>query len=163
MLPDILWQGMMALGTVEAYLAQVQKVAGIGIESQGFRGGQHEVGSVKVLQAAAESAESGIGPSIAAWHGEMPVHVPPLRGRRLRQVSAQRQAVPESLQSCSCRHRVRLAQMATSLKSAHNFTSSWHLVEHLLLLKSTNRYWIKKSPWERACLWLLQQGTGMPC
>ena len=57
---------MIALGTMKAYLAQVQEVTGVGIKGQGFRSGQHEVVGVKLLQAAAECAKPGIGPSIAA-------------------------------------------------------------------------------------------------
>ena len=71
-----------------------------GSNAQGLRGGEHEMGSVKVLRASAVCAKSGIRPRLAAGHEVMALSVPPVWRRRLWQVSAQRQALPEALQAC---------------------------------------------------------------
>ena len=108
---------MLALRVAMVHLAQVQEVAGVRVSSQGFRGRQHEIGGVEILHAAAESAEPDICPSVAAWHGVLPFHVPPFRRRRPRQVSAQRQAVPETLQPCSFRQEIRWLRLTSAWKS----------------------------------------------
>ena len=94
---------MVVMSTVRGHLAQVKQLASVGVNRQGFRGRQHEVGGIEVLQGAAEGAKSGIRPCITARHAVMPLCIPPLWGRCLWQVPAERQADPESLHTCPCR------------------------------------------------------------